>query len=309
VFHQSLGAQSVEKHRALYQTIENKVSTYRTTQANREALGLEDRSVESGWIQAYCDGNEIRKIFEEDDGETFTGTRSFYFDHDSVFFVYRHDGHGEMTATSGPYPKRTEIDDERLYFTDGRLVRWLGNKNKPMDITSDSAKRRAEEYLTEAREYHDMMPACKPKPRTMPVDTTNADKAVASIRAIYDVIERERPTYHHATATLDTLGIEPKRHGTIDAYCHDGAVRVMVVTQPTSKDTYYYDRESMVFLFRQHPNGGEERFYFSGPKLVRWLNDKNQPLDVQSPAALQLAKKLNNDESSYTIWMRGCGHW
>jgi len=61
----------------------------------------------------------------------------------------------------------------------------------------------------------------------------------------------------------------------------------------------------MVFLYRQHPNGGEERFYFSGLTLVRWLNDKNQPLDVQAPAALQLAKKLNDEASSYTIWMRG----
>ena len=62
-----------------------------------------------------------------------------------------------------PYPKRTIFEQERFYFTDNRLVRWLGNKNVAQSVTSPEARERSSDLLRDVHRFKAVMPACHPK--------------------------------------------------------------------------------------------------------------------------------------------------
>jgi hypothetical protein len=281
VIHQSAWAQSasdpVARHRAAYQLIEGHLEKYQKVQAEREALHLEQRSVEGGWLEAHCDGSELKKIFAEDDGETYTGTTSYYYDHDSLFFIFVRNGHGHMTETSGPYPKRTEFEEERLYFADGKLIRWLGQNNKPHDVTTRASERHGADMLAEGNHYHDLMAGCSPKAETgAPAVDEDMSYTLAGIESEYEQIENELPKYHHIQS------------GSLEAYCEGKSLRLVLVN---AKDWYYFKNDSLFFAYRTSQSG-EERYSFDNGKLIRWLGNRNAPHDPKSDEARMAAVRL-----------------
>ena len=127
-----------------------------------DSLGLERQSTDGGSLHAYCDGTTIRLLVADYYGETVDGTLRFYFDHDSLFFVFVETRRGQPNGKDA-YPKRTMIERERFYFTSDRLIRWLGLKNKPQSVSTSAAKQQEDELLADARRLRATMPACQPK--------------------------------------------------------------------------------------------------------------------------------------------------
>jgi hypothetical protein len=281
----------VARHRALYQLIEGNVKKYRSVQADREALHLEQRSVEGGWLRAYCDGSEIRKIFAEDDGEEYTGTSSFYYDNDSLFFVFIRNGEGHTTATSGPYPERTEFQEERLYFAEGKLIRWLGNDNKPHDVTTRASERHGADMLAEGNHYHDLMAGCNPEPETgAPVVDEHMSYTLVGVKDDYEEIEGELPKYRHAQI------------GSLEAYCQGKGPRLLIAS---GTDWYYFNNDSLFFVYRATATE-EERYYFEGGKLIRWLGNRNAPHDPKSAEGRTAAVRLIATANKYRRSMPEC---
>jgi hypothetical protein len=152
----------VARHRVAYDAIERGLPGFRHAEASMDTLGLDRQSTEGGTLQAYCQGDTVRLLVADFGGETGDATERFYFDNDSLLFVFAESRRGIPNGRD-PYPKRTIVDQERFYFSADRLVRWLGNRNVRQSVTSSEALDRAAELLNEVRSFKAVMPACHPK--------------------------------------------------------------------------------------------------------------------------------------------------
>jgi hypothetical protein len=155
-------ADPVAKHRAAYKVIARDFARYRHAKADMDTLGLERQSTDGGSLEAYCDGTAIRLLVAEYYGETGDATYRFYFDHDSLFFVFVESRRGQPNGRD-PYPPRTRVEHERFYFTADRLIRWLGAKNEARSVATSDAKERGGQLLGDAQRLRAVMPACQPK--------------------------------------------------------------------------------------------------------------------------------------------------
>ena len=159
-----------------------------------------------------------------------------------------------------------------------------------------------------------------------PAGAQSADALVARHRAVYTAVERGRPTYEHAVASMDSLGLEQQSTdgGQLEAYCERDTIRLLVadlygeIGDATYR--YYLDHDSLVFVLhesrRGRPDGRNpypkrtiverERFYFSTDRLVRWLDKRNGAQPVTSAEARERAKDLLNDVRRLRAVMPAC---
>jgi hypothetical protein len=159
-----------------------------------------------------------------------------------------------------------------------------------------------------------------------PLGAQTTDALLAKHRAVYTAVERGRPSYRHAMASLDTLGLERQSTdgGRLTAYCERDTIRLLVADYygETGDATYrfYLDRDSLVFVLgesrRGRPDGRtpypkrtiveHERFYFSSDRLVRWLDKKNGAQAVMSAEARERAADLLKDVRQFRAAMPAC---
>lgn len=151
----------VARPRATNHVIERGLGRYRRADADMDSLGLEPRSTDGGRLTAYCDGPAIRLLVADYFGESGDATDRFYFDHDSLFFVFSESRRGHPDGKD-PYPPRTIVEDERFYFVGERLIRWLDPKGKPQHVTSHDAEEQSRQLLADARRLRAVMPGCQP---------------------------------------------------------------------------------------------------------------------------------------------------
>ena len=114
---------SVAVIRERYATIDRGLSKYKTVK--KELAGF---STEGGELTAYFEGPQIRKIVARFQGESGRALEEYYYWEDELQFVYRkEDSYKE--PMSGKVARSVET---RFYFEDGKLIRWLNSKGKPM---------------------------------------------------------------------------------------------------------------------------------------------------------------------------------
>lgn len=161
----------VAHHRAVYQDTERHLPSYLHASAPFDTLGMNDEATEGGHLDAYCNGTTLKLLVAEFNGELGDGVDRLYFDHDSLLFVFSRVNRGIPDGVH-PYPRRTIHEEQRYYFADGRLVRWIGIGNRQQSVTSSTARERVSELLAEAARFRAAMPACTP--RYAPPDTVGA---------------------------------------------------------------------------------------------------------------------------------------
>ena len=157
----------VARHRAVYQRTEQQLSTYRHATADMDSLGLERRSTDGGDVEAFCEGATLRLVVAYYAGETGDAEYRFYFDHDSLLFVYAERRWGRPNGVD-PYPPRTHRSEDRFYLRDDRLVRWLGADHRPQPLTTPEAQQRQADLVATAAELRRVMPGCHPQPQPEP---------------------------------------------------------------------------------------------------------------------------------------------
>ena len=271
-------ADQIAKIRAMYQRIVANKARYRVAQIAREELAIENRSIDGGIVAAFCDGSELPFIYTEDDGEMSSGRASLYYDHDSLFFaMYENGSRGRLSDGWTWHP-------ERLYFANGKLIRRIAGSDR--DTSSYDMNIRAREVLVEAEQYHRLMAECKPHPRT-PDLTTAPPNSIALHEEIYAIIQRELPTYRQVSV--------PKPDAvTLDAYCAEGELRIIVIHHNGAADRYYYDRSNIFLAIIQ-----DQRFYFTDDSLVRWVGPDSVPRDLSSPDAFRQRDRLVESSRNY----------
>lgn len=134
---------AVHRIRAHYATIERELPTYRC-----RTLELDGFSAEGGELQACYAGDQLRKLTARYYGESGRAEEQFFVWNQQLEFVFRADD-TYTEPLSGRVQHRAE---ERFYFVDGKLVRWLGPGNVPRAVRSAEAQEAATGHLTIARQ-------------------------------------------------------------------------------------------------------------------------------------------------------------
>lgn len=149
----SLGAadpgvdERIRSIRAKYAEIEKELKDCR--QVKRD---LPDESAEGGELTAYFKDSSLRKLSARLFGETGKLLEEHYFAEGQLIFVLRLETR-YTKPNSGVVKSKTE---QRFYFADGKLIRWLNPDNK--DVTADPARaERERELLAAAKKYSDMV--------------------------------------------------------------------------------------------------------------------------------------------------------
>jgi hypothetical protein len=139
--------EKIKSIRAKYTEIETQLKDCR--QAKRDLPG---ESAEGGELTGYFNESNLRKLSAKFFGETGKALEEYYFAENQLIFVLRVESH-YTKPMSGVTKNKTE---QRFYFADGKLIRWLNPDNK--DVTGDAAAaERQRELLASAKKYSTMV--------------------------------------------------------------------------------------------------------------------------------------------------------
>jgi hypothetical protein len=137
----------VKTIRAYYSEIEGSLKNCK--QVKRD---LPDESTEGGELTAYLKDSSVRKVSAKFLGEMGNALMEYFFWENQLIFVLRVESH-YTKPMSGVVKTKTE---ERFYFADGTLIRWLDAHNKDVTASADKAARERD-LLADAKKYSAMV--------------------------------------------------------------------------------------------------------------------------------------------------------
>lgn len=116
---------------------------------------IDDCSASGGELKAYYHQKQLKKVVATYFGETGKAIIDYYFDNDHVFFIFRQDfqyNSPMYVVESDPEmgieafdSNKTKIEENRYYFTNNKLIRWLDNsKKKKLKTTPEFLEKQAE---------------------------------------------------------------------------------------------------------------------------------------------------------------------
>jgi hypothetical protein len=126
----------IESIRQHYTSINREARLYR--QVKKELSGF---SAEGGEMIAYFHGPSVMKIVATFLGETGRGVEEYYFWNGQLIFVLSTNNRYDK-----PFGKIVRKTENRFYFKDDKLIRWLDENGK--EVASDAA-----EYATKQGDY------------------------------------------------------------------------------------------------------------------------------------------------------------
>jgi hypothetical protein len=142
----SVVEEKIKSIRAKYAQIEKGLKECR--QVKRELAG---ESAEGGELIAYFKDRSVEKLSATFFGETGKAEEQYYFWNSELIFVFRTEWH-YTKPMSGVTKSKTE---QRFYFADGKLIRWLNPDKK--EVATDASKLgRERELLAAAKNYSTM---------------------------------------------------------------------------------------------------------------------------------------------------------
>lgn len=115
------GKASVASIRRRYASINKSLSKYRVVK--KELSGF---STEGGELTAYFEGTAIVKIAAAYQGETGRAFEEFYYSNGKLIFVFRK----EETYDRPLSGKVVRTRENRFYFSDGELIKWVNENAK-----------------------------------------------------------------------------------------------------------------------------------------------------------------------------------
>lgn len=139
--------EKVKTIRAHYTEIEGSLKNCK--QVKRD---LPEESTEGGQLTAYLKDSSVRKLSANFFGEMGRTLMEYYFWDNQLIFVLRVESR-YTKILSGVVKSKTE---ERFYFADGSLIRWLDAQKK--DVTASAEKAARERHLlADAKKYSAMV--------------------------------------------------------------------------------------------------------------------------------------------------------
>jgi hypothetical protein len=135
--------------RERYATINRAVPQYRKTERS-----LDGFSTEGGTLEAFYDDTALRKIVATYLGETGRAAEEYYFWDEQVFFVFRRED-----TYDEPFGKVVQTKENRFYFVDNRMIRWLDLDRRLVLSTDPSFTERQNALLQQIQELRAFLPS------------------------------------------------------------------------------------------------------------------------------------------------------
>jgi len=138
-------------------SVEGKITTIRARYAEIERglkacrqvkRALPGESAEGGELKAYFKDRSVEKLSATFFGETGKALEEYYFWNSELIFVFRVESR-YTEPMSGVVKTKTE---ERFYFAEGKLIRWLDAQKKDLTASAEKANRESE-LLASAKKY------------------------------------------------------------------------------------------------------------------------------------------------------------
>ncbi|NML64451.1 hypothetical protein HHL22_04455 [Hymenobacter sp. RP-2-7] len=126
-----------------YQRISSNRATYKT-----RSISLDGESGEGGQGTAYYEGKEMKLLAVVHYEEMGKREAHYYYHNGQVFFalssLYRYNRpiyYDKKTARNNGDPeafdlKKAELTENRYYFQNGKLIRWLNSAKKPQPVAA-----------------------------------------------------------------------------------------------------------------------------------------------------------------------------
>jgi hypothetical protein len=135
---------SISTIRRRYTIINQRLAKYRTIK--KELSGF---SAEGGELAAYFDGKAVMKIATINQGETGRSFEDFYYWNEKLIFVFR-----KQDTYDKPYSgKVVRTTENRFYFGDGKLIRWIDENGKQVAPGGIEYQKKQNEYLRASRRF------------------------------------------------------------------------------------------------------------------------------------------------------------
>ena len=139
--HQTDDSASVRQH---FAAINKSIHKYRKVKK-----ALSGFSTEGGELVAYFDGQKTMKIAATYFGETGKAIEEYYFWDDKLIFVFRK----EQTYDKPMSGKVARSTENRFYFNNGRLFRWIDDSGKAQQSSTPEYQEKETEYLQSATTF------------------------------------------------------------------------------------------------------------------------------------------------------------
>jgi hypothetical protein len=107
--------------------IRNQVSTINRNlrKYTKKTKDVEDISVEGAQATYYTSGRGLLKVSVKMYGETYNAIGDFYYQGEELIFAYVKLNRYDTQIGLKKAPKVVKVEEKRLYFTDGNLVKLL----------------------------------------------------------------------------------------------------------------------------------------------------------------------------------------
>lgn len=135
--------EQVKTIRSRYDAVEKSLG--RCRQVKRD---LPDESTEGGELKAYFSDQSLRKLVAKFYGEAGQAREEYYFWDERLFFVLRSESRYDKPL-SGKVKSKSE---ERFYFANDALIRWLDPRKKEVSAGPE-LQRRGQDLLAQAKKY------------------------------------------------------------------------------------------------------------------------------------------------------------
>jgi hypothetical protein len=139
-------AAAVQSIRRQYAAINKRAGRYK--QVTKKLSGF---SLEGGELIAYLDGPAVVKIVANHYGEGGRTREEYYFASGKLIFAFQKESRYDRPLSG----KVVRTIENRFYFENDRLIRWLGEDGKPVGSGSSEYREKQDEFLETSRKFVD----------------------------------------------------------------------------------------------------------------------------------------------------------
>lgn len=138
---------SVLKHiREQYQTVNTHIGQYRKTEVNMEGI-----STEGAILEGYYAGDTLKLLVYDVYGEMRRWRLEIYYEAEKPLFFYRRVYRYAVPMYDSTFAaSQVAVDEDRAYFKDDKMVRWIDDKNKTFQQRNGLFIKTEKDYLKTA---------------------------------------------------------------------------------------------------------------------------------------------------------------
>lgn len=161
--------------REKFEIINQKSDSYET-----KNIKVLDESTEGGELKSYYQNEELKKVVASYFGEMGKTVEEYYFNENNIFFVFTQQfSYDKPIYVEGS--KVNKIDENRYYFHNRKLVRWLDPKKEK--VSNSNFDKKETELLQEVKNLKEKLGNSKVEN----IDSSNKDDDYIDMKSLFSL--------------------------------------------------------------------------------------------------------------------------